>query len=132
MHLRGRGVTSDQERARSLIARIEGTNLECHQEGDRWVIKSELGAIYTVDRDAEFIWRNGWTKPRDLSDLEMEADDPMFGAANPLDQPDHNEGAVEAPGALLTDLDEESRADLRAEAQRVEQDREFYRRQEAA
>jgi hypothetical protein len=120
-------VTRDQERARELIALIEGTNLECRMDGGLYVIKSELGAIYTVDRFGEHIWRNGWSRPKTLTDLECMADEPMF---HPDDSPEYT--PVEPYGGPRDDFNMESAIDRARERRKLEDDREFYRRGEAA
>ncbi len=125
-------MTRDQERARELVALIEGTNLECRMAGNDLILTSEMGQTYRIDPDAEAIWING-KKRTDLTGLEMLYDDPMFGAAHcdPGDMPDHRELRSEI-SPPVTDYHEDRWADLRAEAKRIEDDREFYRRQEAA
>lgn len=120
-------MTGEQERARELIALIEGTNLECERDGDLYVIKSELGAIYTVDRFGERIRRNGWTRPKTLTDLECMADEPMF---HPADSPDYPPS--EPYRGPLNDEYTESVLDRARDRKRVADDAEYYRRQERA
>ena len=122
-------MTREQERARELVALIEGTNLECHMEGKRLIVTSELGAVYSIDPRAEFIHRKDSRRHMDLGDLEMEADNPMFHGPlpDPLDMPDHNEGAIETYRGPLTDYEEESAAELREMRRQETWDRQYER-----
>lgn len=127
--------TTEQIRAREFIATIEGTNLLCELRPDlKYVVKSELGAEYVIDRNAEHIWRKDNGEHTDLARLEMEADDPMFHGpyCDPADAPDHNEGVVGPLRGPLTDFDEDRYREFVAEAERVQHDRDYYRRREAA
>lgn len=123
-------MTRDQERARELISLIEGTNLEVEEGPYAITITSETGQRYTVDREGHWRCNNG--KRGDTTDLEMEVDDPMVGAVNPLDAPDHNEGVVGALRGHLTDFDYDRYSEFAAEAKRVQDDCDYYRQREAA
>lgn len=124
-------MTRDQERARELISVIEGTNLTADESDGHLTLTSELGQVYVIDREGRWHCNNG--RRGDTTALEMEADDPMWYAPpDPADMPDHRElrqGDESAPPA--TDYYEDHVRELRAEAKRIEDDREFYRRQEA-
>lgn len=123
-------MTRDQERARELISLIEGTNLVAEETDRHLTLTSETGQSYVIDREGRWSCNNG--RRGDTTALEMEADDPMWYAPpDPADMPDHRELRHEiAPP--LSDYHEDRLEELRAEAKRIEDDREFYRRQEAA
>lgn len=123
-------MTRDQERATDLIRLIEGTNLTICEEDHLLTLTSETGQVYTVDREGRWSCNNG--RRGDTTALEMEADDPMWYAPpDPADMPDHRELRHEI-SPPLSDYHEDRIEELRAEAKRIEDDREFYRRQEAA
>ena len=122
-------MTRDQERARELIATIEGTNLTVCEEDHLLTLTSETGQVYTIDREGRWSCNNG--RRGDTTALEMEADDPLWYAPpDPADMPDHRELRHEI-AQPLSDYHEDRLEELRAEAKRIEDDREFYRRQEA-
>ena len=123
-------MTRDQERARELVSLIEGTNLVAEETDRHLTLTSEMGQSYVIDREGRWTCNNG--RRGDTTALEMEAGDPLWYAPpDPEDMPDHRELRHEiAPP--LSDYHEDRLEELRAEAKRIEDDREFYRRQEAA
>jgi len=123
-------VTSDQRRARSLIATYEGTRLTCEKVDRDYVLTSELGQTYRVDEHAERILVSGQRPPINLTDLEEWIDDRIFGVRGDCDPPD--DSLYAELDAIESDLDEERRRDLAAENKRVRDDIEFYARREAA
>lgn len=100
--------------------------------GKDLILTSEMGQTYRIDPDAERIWING-KKRTDLTGLEMIYDDPLFGAAhcNPEDMPDHRVGPEPFAGEW-TDFEADRHADFVAEAKRIADDTDYYKRREAA
>jgi hypothetical protein len=131
-------MTRDQERARELIATIEGTNLTVCEEDHLLTLTSETGQVYTVDREGRWSCNNG--RRGDTTALEMEADDPLWSRPNPLDDPYDRPADDELYEDIyrreeakpLSDFHSDRDAELRAEEQRWRDDVAYYRGREAA
>lgn len=125
-------MTREQEAAREVISLYEGgERLAGIMDGNYLVLETWDGRVYKVDRDASRILVSDRKFPTDLAELETAISDPdYFGARDEGQYPD--DPFEHYPGPV-TDFHSDRWAELRAEAKRIEDDKEFYRqRGEAA
>ena len=125
-------MTREQQAARKAISLIEG-NLAGQMDGTHHLVLETFdGRVYRVDPDASRIQRiepDGTVRITDLVQLEGEAN-PMWA--------DEGETVCDfgfdlPVGESISDLDWERMQELRAEAKRIEDDKNYYReRGEAA
>jgi hypothetical protein len=122
-------VTSAQEEAISLVHIYEGRErCKVRTEGHEALVETDTGLLYRINRDGDV--KKDSDRSWDLAELTERIEAPETFAPDDLNDP-FDVPSLEIPGAV-SDFHSDRAYELAEERQRVRDDIDFYRREEAA